>query len=83
MRKLVAVKKISNPLNDSDVLAQGVYREITLLANCQGNETILSFYDLYLTEKDIYLIFEFMESDLELAIQSGILKNINICFIMF
>ena len=44
-----------------------MFREIEILSYLQGHENIISFYEVIESSdrKDIYLVFEFVQSDLE------------------
>ena len=44
-----------------------MYREIEILSYLQGHPNIVSFYEVMQPkeQKDIYLVFQYVESDLE------------------
>ncbi|KAH3756504.1 extracellular response kinase [Pelomyxa schiedti] len=74
----VALKKIFDAFqNQTD--AQRTYREIVFLQQLGGHENIIRLLDVHKAEndKDIYLVFEFMETDLHAVIRAGILEDIH------
>ncbi|KAH3764159.1 extracellular response kinase [Pelomyxa schiedti] len=74
----VAMKKIFDAFqNQTD--AQRTYREIVFLQQLGGHENIIRLLDVHKAEndKDIYLVFEFMETDLHAVIRAGILEDVH------
>ena len=65
--------------------SQRKYREIMILLELNGHENIIRLLNVIKAEndKDIYLVFEYMESDLHTIIRANILEPINIQFIMY
>lgn len=55
------------------------------LEQLNGHENIVKLISIIraLNNKDLYLVFELMESDLHLVVRSGILKAIHKKFIMY
>ena len=83
-KELVALKKNFDAFqNPTD--SQRTYREITLLQELNGHENIIKLLNVIKAEneKDIYLIFEFMETDLHTVIRSNILEPIHKQFVMY
>ncbi|NXD00783.1 MK15 kinase, partial [Certhia familiaris] len=81
----VAVKKIFDAFrNRTD--AQRTFREIMFLQEFGEHPNIIKLLDVIQAEndKDIYLIFEFMETDLHAVIKKGnLLKDIHKCYILY
>ncbi|NWT12253.1 MK15 kinase, partial [Vireo altiloquus] len=81
----VAVKKIFDAFrNRTD--AQRTFREIMFLQKFGEHPNIIKLLDVIQAEndKDIYLIFEFMETDLHAVIKKGnLLKDIHKCYILY
>ncbi|XP_031975025.1 mitogen-activated protein kinase 15 isoform X2 [Corvus kubaryi] len=81
----VAVKKIFDAFrNRTD--AQRTFREIMFLQKFGEHPNIIKLLDVIQAEndKDIYLIFESMETDLHAVIKKGnLLKDIHKCYIVY
>lgn len=86
-QEVVALKKIfdafQNPMD-----AQRTYREIILLQQLQesnGHENIIKLLNVIKAEndKDIYLVFEYMETDLHTVIRANILEEIHKQYIIY
>ncbi|NXQ40722.1 MK15 kinase, partial [Catharus fuscescens] len=81
----VAVKKIFDAFrNRTD--AQRTFREIMFLQEFGEHPNIIKLLDVIPAEndKDIYLIFESMETDLHAVIKKGnLLKDIHKCYILY
>ncbi|KAM0735928.1 Mitogen-activated protein kinase 15 [Formica fusca] len=81
----VAVKKIFDAFrNQTD--AQRTFREIMFLLSFANHENIIKLIGLHKAnnDRDIYLVFEYMETDLHNVIKRGnILKDIHKVFIMY
>ena len=74
-KEIVALKKNFDAFqNVTD--SKRTYREITLLQELNGHDNIIKLLNVIKAdnEKDIYLIFEFMETDLHTVIRSNILE---------
>ncbi|XP_053593160.1 mitogen-activated protein kinase 15 isoform X4 [Microplitis demolitor] len=84
-KETVAVKKIFDAFrNQTD--AQRTFREIMFLLSFSNHENIIQLIGLHKAnnDRDIYLVFEFMETDLHNVIKRGnILKDIHKVFIMY
>ncbi|NXA20528.1 MK15 kinase, partial [Ibidorhyncha struthersii] len=83
--KIVAVKKIFDAFrNRTD--AQRTFREIMFLQEFGEHPNIIKLLDVIRAQndKDIYLIFESMETDLHAVIKKGnLLKDIHKCYILY
>ncbi|KAL2733834.1 mitogen-activated protein kinase 15-like isoform X1 [Vespula squamosa] len=84
-KETVAVKKIFDAFrNQTD--AQRTFREIMFLLSFSNHENIVRLIGLHKADndRDIYLVFEYMETDLHNVIKKGnILKDIHKVFIMY
>ena len=83
-KEIVALKKNFDAFqNVTD--SKRTYREITLLQELNGHDNIIKLLNVIKAEneKDIYLIFEFMETDLHTVIRSNILEPIHKQFVMY
>ncbi|NXU63841.1 MK15 kinase, partial [Horornis vulcanius] len=81
----VAVKKIFDAFRDRTD-AQRTFREIMFLQEFGEHPNIIKLLDVIQAEndKDIYLIFESMETDLHAVIKKGnLLKDIQKCYILY
>ncbi|CAH8618540.1 unnamed protein product [Heterobilharzia americana] len=83
--KTVALKKIFDAFrNQTD--AQRTFREITFLQEFSDHPNIIRLLNVIKAEndKDIYLVFEYMETDLHNCIKKGgILKDVHKRFILY
>ncbi|NXW56357.1 MK15 kinase, partial [Eurystomus gularis] len=83
--QIVAVKKIFDAFrNRTD--AQRTFREIMFLQEFGEHPNIIKLLDVIRAQnnKDIYLVFESMETDLHAVIKKGnLLKDIHKCYILY
>ena len=82
--EIVALKKCFDAFqNVTD--SKRTYREIMLLQELNGHENIIHLLNVIRSEndKDIYLVFEYMESDLSTVIRENTLDQIHKQFIMY
>lgn len=82
-RNVVALKKIFDAFqNNTD--AQRTFREIMLLQSLK-HPNIIKLLNVYraINDRDIYLTFEFMETDLHSTIRANILQEIHQKYIFF
>ncbi|OAD61276.1 Putative serine/threonine-protein kinase C05D10.2, partial [Eufriesea mexicana] len=84
-KETVAVKKIFDAFkNQTD--AQRTFREIMFLLSFANHDNIIRLIGLHKAnnDRDIYLVFEYMETDLHKVIKKGkILKDLHKVFIMY
>lgn len=82
--EVVGLKKIFDAFQNSTD-AQRTYREIMLLQEMNGHENIIRLLNVIKAEndKDIYLIFEYMETDLHTVIRANILEDVHKEFIIY
>lgn len=82
-KTVVAVKKVFDAFhNDTD--AQRTFREVMILQELD-HENMVKLLNVIKAEnnKDLYLIFEYMETDLHAVIRAGILEEIHKVFIIY
>lgn len=81
---VVALKKIFDAFQNATD-AQRTYREIMFLQMLDGNDHIVRLLNVLRAEndRDIYLVFEFMETDLHAVIRANILEEIHKQFIIY
>jgi len=83
-KETIALKKIFDAFQNATD-AQRTYREIMLLQELNGHENIIRLLNVIKAENDkyIYLIFEFMETDLHTVIRANILEDIHKEYVMY
>ncbi|XP_051827361.1 mitogen-activated protein kinase 15 isoform X3 [Antechinus flavipes] len=83
--EIVAIKKIFDAFrNKTD--AQRTFREITFLQEFDNHPNIIRLLNVIRAEndRDIYLVFESMDTDLHSVIRKGnLLKDIHKCYILY
>eukprot|EP00118_Oscarella_pearsei_P014351 m.122508 g.122508 ORF g.122508 m.122508 type:complete len:542 (+) comp37788_c1_seq3:94-1719(+) len=82
--EIVALKKIFDAFqNETD--AQRTYREIMFLQEFGQHENIVKLLNVVKADndKDIYLVFEFMDTDLHAVIKGNILKAVHKQYTMY
>lgn len=82
-KQVVALKKIFGAFqNKTD--AQRTFREVILLQEFQ-HENIIRLLEVMkaMNDKDLYLVFEFMEADLHETIRAGVLSDAHNQYIMY
>ncbi|XP_003802416.1 mitogen-activated protein kinase 15 [Otolemur garnettii] len=83
--EVVAIKKIFDAFRDKTD-AQRTFREIMLLQEFGNHPNIIRLLDLMRAEndRDIYLVFEFMDTDLHAVIRKGgLLKDVHRRYIFY
>ena len=80
----VALKKIFDAFQNATD-AQRTYREIVFLEQMRGHENIVALHESIKADndRDIYLVFEYMETDLHATIRANILEEIHKQYIMY
>jgi len=83
-RETVALKKIFDAFQNSTD-AQRTYREVIYLQQMSQHENIIKLLrvDKADNDRDLYLIFEYMETDLHAVIRANILEEIHKQYIMY
>jgi mitogen-activated protein kinase 15 len=81
---VVALKKIFGAFSNATD-AQRTFREIIFLQGLADHENIVTLLDVLKADndKDIYLVFEFMETDLHAVIRAGILEDVHQRYIIY
>ncbi|XP_017739125.1 PREDICTED: mitogen-activated protein kinase 15 isoform X4 [Rhinopithecus bieti] len=83
--EVVAIKKIFDAFRDKTD-AQRTFREIMLLQEFRDHPNIISLLDVIRAEndRDIYLVFEFMDTDLNAVIRKGgLLQDVHVRSIFY
>eukprot|EP00212_Chloropicon_laureae_P006727 CAMPEP_0197500706 /NCGR_PEP_ID=MMETSP1311-20131121/61662_1 /TAXON_ID=464262 /ORGANISM="Genus nov. species nov., Strain RCC856" /LENGTH=259 /DNA_ID=CAMNT_0043046461 /DNA_START=42 /DNA_END=818 /DNA_ORIENTATION=- len=82
--RVVALKKIFDAFQNATD-AQRTFREIMFLQELSGHGNIVRLLNVLRADndRDIYLVFEHMESDLHAAIRAGILLDVHRRYIMY
>jgi len=82
--KTVALKKIFDAFQNATD-AQRTFREIMFLQELRDHENIVRLDNVLKAENDhdIYLVFEFMETDLHAVIRANILKDIHKQYVLY
>ncbi|KAK9823880.1 hypothetical protein WJX72_006145 [[Myrmecia] bisecta] len=83
-RETIALKKIFDAFQNATD-AQRTFREIMFLQELNNHENIIRLLNVLKAEndRDIYLIFEYMETDLHAVIRANILEEIHKQYIMY
>lgn len=83
-RAVVALKKIFDAFQNATD-AQRTFREIMFLQELSDHDNIIKLLNVLKAEndRDIYLVFEFMETDLHAVIRASILEDIHKQYIMY
>jgi len=82
--KTLALKKIFDAFQNATD-AQRTFREIIFLQQLCDHENIITLLDVMKAnnDKDIYLLFEYMETDLHAVVKANILEDIHKRFIIY
>jgi len=83
-REVVALKKIFDAFQNSTD-AQRTFREVMFLQELADNENIVKLLDVIRAEndRDLYLVFDYMETDLHAVIRANILEEIHKQYIIY
>jgi len=83
-RETVALKKIFDAFQNATD-AQRTFREIMFLQELNGHENIIKLLNVLKADndRDIYLVFEYMETDLHAVIRASILEDIHKQYTMY
>jgi len=82
--EVIALKKIFGAFQNATD-AQRTFREIIFLQGLADHENIITLLDVINAEndKDIYLVFEYMETDLHAVIRANILEDVHKRYIIY
>lgn len=80
----LALKKVFDAFQNATD-AQRTYREVMFLKELRGHPNIVNLDSLIRAgnNKDLYLVFDFMETDLHAVIRANILEDVHRRYIMF
>ncbi len=83
-KKVVALKKVFEAFHNSTD-AQRTFREVMILQEIKDHENIIKLKGVIKANnnKDLYLVFEYMETDLHAVIKAGILKKVHKQYIIY
>ena len=83
-REAVALKKCFDAFR-SPTDAQRTYREVAYLLSMRGHDNIIALSGVLKAEngQDLYLVFDLMETDLQKAIQAGLLEETHKRYVTF
>jgi len=83
-KETVALKKIFDAFQNATD-AQRTFREVMFLQEMAGHEHIVTLFNVLKADndRDIYLVFEYMETDLHAAIRANILQDIHKQYIVW
>lgn len=83
-KKTIGLKKVFDAFHNSTD-AQRTFREVMILQELHSHENIIKLLSCIKAEnhKDLYLVFEYMETDLHKVIKAKILKNVHKRYIIY
>ena len=83
-KEVVALKKIFDAFQNATD-AQRTYREVIFLQQMGEHENIVQLQNVMKADnsKDLYLVFEYMETDLHAVIRANILQEVHKQYIMY
>jgi len=83
-REVVALKKIFDAFQNATD-AQRTFREVMFLQDLNNHDNIVRLLNVLKAEndRDLYLIFEYMETDLHAVIRAGILEEVHKSYVMY
>ena len=83
-KKNFALKKCFDSFRNS-IDAQRTYREVKYLEQLKNHENIVELVGVYNTEngKDMYLVFDYMPTDLHVLIRANVLQDIQIQYVTY
>mmetsp|Transcript_12181 Transcript_12181/g.30647 ORF Transcript_12181/g.30647 Transcript_12181/m.30647 type:complete len:357 (-) Transcript_12181:182-1252(-) len=83
-KQVVALKKIFDAFQNATD-AQRTFREIMYLQEIANHENIIRLQNVHKADndKDIYLVFDYMETDLHAVIRANILENIHKQYVIY
>eukprot|EP00298_Acanthocystis_sp_HF-20_P011768 c19563_g1_i2.p1 GENE.c19563_g1_i2~~c19563_g1_i2.p1 ORF type:complete len:346 (-),score=99.48 c19563_g1_i2:1063-2100(-) len=82
--QVFALKKIFDAFQNSTD-AQRTFREVKFLQQLKDHENIVKLFDIYKADndKDLYLVFEFMDTDLYAVIKANILEVVHQHYVIY
>ena len=84
LKQVVALKKVFDAFHNATD-AQRTFREVQFLQELNGHENIIRLLNVIKAHnhKDLYLVFDFMETDLHAVIRANILEEIHKQYIIY
>jgi len=82
--KIVALKKVFDAFqNETD--SQRTFREVMYLKHLAGHRNVVKLLSVVKSynKKDLYLVFEYLESDLHSVIRAGLLKDLHHRYVIY
>ncbi|KAJ1605095.1 SAP+PHD+MIZ domain-containing protein [Cryptosporidium canis] len=82
--EIVAVKKIFDAFQNSTD-AQRTFREVMILTELSGHENIVNLLNVLRADndRDVYLVFDYMETDLHAVIRANILEPVHKQYVVY
>jgi len=79
-----ALKKVCDAF-DNSTDAQRTFREVVILLELSCHPNIIRLYDIYKSKdrRHLYLVFDYVESDLQVAISANILQHVHQQFVVY
>nr|AAS55115.1 mitogen activated protein kinase 4 [Tetrahymena thermophila] len=83
-KQIVALKKVFDAFHNATD-AQRTFREVMFLQELNGHENIIRLINIIKAEnnKDLYMVFDFMETDLHAVIRANILEEIHKQYVVY
>ncbi|CAK56106.1 unnamed protein product (macronuclear) [Paramecium tetraurelia] len=83
-KQIVALKKVFDAFQNSTD-AQRTYREVVFLKQLNNHDNIVKLISVIRADnnKDLYMVFEYMETDLHRVIRAELLNNMHIQYVMY
>lgn len=84
LKQVVAVKKVFDAFHNATD-AQRTFREVVFLQELSDHENIIKLLNIIKAEnnKDLYLIFEFMDTDMHAVVRANILEEIHKKYLIY
>eukprot|EP01017_Pseudomicrothorax_dubius_P012515 TRINITY_DN1522_c0_g3_i1.p1 TRINITY_DN1522_c0_g3~~TRINITY_DN1522_c0_g3_i1.p1 ORF type:complete len:517 (-),score=114.94 TRINITY_DN1522_c0_g3_i1:74-1624(-) len=84
LKQVVALEKVFDAFHNATD-AQRTFREVMFLQELNGHENIIRLLNIIKAEnnKDLYLVFDYMETDLHAVIRANILESIHKKYVIY
>jgi mitogen-activated protein kinase 15 len=84
LKQVVALKKVFDAFQNATD-AQRTFREVMFLQELNGHENIIRLFNIIKAEnnKDLYMVFDYMETDLHAVIRANILEDIHKRYVIY
>lgn len=82
--QVVALKKIFDAFQNATD-AQRTFREVMFLQELDRHDNVVRLQNVLRAsnDRDIYLVFEYMETDLHAAVRAGVLEDVHRRYVMY